>query len=82
VLELVPSAAGIHVAALFRPAVAVGDVEIMRRARQRGVGLDSPISRFATTLAPRHGLVFGYGAIPTERIREGLQRLHQCFLDS
>jgi GntR family transcriptional regulator / MocR family aminotransferase len=82
VLELVPSAAGIHVAALFRQAVAVGDVEIMRRARQRGVGLDSPISRFATTLAPRHGLVFGYGAIPTERIREGLQRLHQCFLDS
>jgi hypothetical protein len=41
-----------------------------------------PISRFAVTLPPRPGLMFGYGAIPTERIREGMHRLHEAFLHS
>jgi DNA-binding transcriptional MocR family regulator len=30
---------------------------------------------------PPPGLVLGYGAIPTDRIDEGLDRLRRCFED-
>jgi DNA-binding transcriptional MocR family regulator len=36
------------------------------------------LSRFAVTRRPEPGLLFGLGAIPTDRIPEGLRRLHPC----
>jgi GntR family transcriptional regulator/MocR family aminotransferase len=36
------------------------------------------LSSFAYTAPPMHGLIFGYGAIPVEKIDEGLRRLRRC----
>jgi GntR family transcriptional regulator / MocR family aminotransferase len=36
------------------------------------------VSALAVTGPPRHGLVIGYGAVPTDRIPEGLRRLREC----
>jgi GntR family transcriptional regulator / MocR family aminotransferase len=70
-LEVIPSTVGMHLAAWLRPAAGSDDREVVRRARALGVGL-YPISRFALDPATRPGLVIGYGAIPRERIDEGL----------
>ncbi|WP_029138415.1 MocR-like pyridoxine biosynthesis transcription factor PdxR [Nakamurella lactea] len=79
VLERVPSMAGLHVAATLRPGLPIDDRELVRRARRRGVELGLPLSHFAITGPSRPGLVFGYGAIATERIAEAFDRLRECF---
>lgn len=78
VLELVPSAAGLHVAAMLRPGVPVPDRAVVRAARRRGVELHMPISAFAVTEPPRSGLLIGYGAIATDHVDRGLRRLRAC----
>lgn len=45
-----------------------------RRAEAWGIMVDT-LSSFSTVSPVREGLVIGYGAIPSERIREGLSRL-------
>jgi len=79
-LELVPSATGLHLAALARTASVEQIAAMARRALDAGVGLQM-LSKFAVTEAPRAGIVLGYGAIGTERIPEGLRRLRRCFQD-
>jgi len=79
VLELVPSTAGLHVAALLRPGAGVTDRELVRSARRRGVELHLPVSALAVTQAPRQGLLVGYGAIATEDVDRALRRLRDCF---
>jgi GntR family transcriptional regulator/MocR family aminotransferase len=78
-LELIPSAAGLHIAARLRaPADEHVDTEIVARAEGRGVVLQ-PLSMFrmaGTSTAP--GLMFGYGAIDLAAIPEGLRRLRAC----
>jgi len=37
-------------------------------------------SKVATGSGNSSGVVFGYGAIPTERVEEGLRRIHDCLL--
>ncbi len=81
-LTVVPSVAGIHVSALMDPDPAFADRTIAGLAAQRGVRLTQPISHCAVTQRPRSGLMLGYGAIPTERIQDGLARLHDCFADA
>jgi GntR family transcriptional regulator/MocR family aminotransferase len=76
-LAPVESVAGLHMAALARNGHALDDVELVRRARAAGVAVQA-LSTFAVTASPRPGLVFGLGAIPTERIEEGLRRLRRC----
>jgi len=89
-LTLIPSAAGLHIAALLRDGTAhravgtmdrageAADVTIARRALAVGVAVD-PLSRMAATSVPRSvGFMFGYGAIPAERVYEGLRRLRAC----
>ena len=76
-LELVPSAAGLHVAAL----ALTDDPEINRvatRASEAGVAVQE-LSRFAVGEAGRAGLVLGYGGISTTDIVEGLRLLRRCF---
>jgi len=76
-LELIPSAAGLHVGAYFRRApgtdldafrasTAAADVEVFDFSQVSGLGPSRP------------GLVFGYGAIPVDRVDEGLRRVEQC----
>jgi GntR family transcriptional regulator/MocR family aminotransferase len=70
-LDVVPSAAGLHLCA--RSSV---DVEpVITRARARGVGVQA-LADFCAG-PPQQGLVIGYGGIPRERIAEGLRRLRE-----
>jgi GntR family transcriptional regulator/MocR family aminotransferase len=77
-LEVVPSAAGLHVTALARSASA-GDIgAVVRRASDAGVAVHN-LSGFAIAKAAPPGLVLGYGAIPAAQIEEGLRLLSGCF---
>jgi GntR family transcriptional regulator/MocR family aminotransferase len=75
-LAPIPSVAGLHLAALLR-GHGRQDVAVAQRASTAGVAV-RPLSGFAVTQPPQAGLVFGYGAVPTERIEEGLRRLRRC----
>jgi GntR family transcriptional regulator/MocR family aminotransferase len=77
-LQLIPSAAGLHLAAIARVASAARIDAVVQRASEAGVEIQT-LARFALGGPPRSGLVFGYGAIPTARIEEGLRRLAFCF---
>ena len=75
-LEVVPSAAGLHLAALARdPAVRIDD--IVAAVAQRGVAVQS-LTMFAVDRPTRPGIVLGYGGVPLSRIPEGLRRLRRC----
>jgi GntR family transcriptional regulator/MocR family aminotransferase len=75
-LEPIPSAAGLHLSATCRVG-SDGDVlAALDRARAAGVFL-FPLSEFAVGEG-QPGLVIGYGAIPLNRIDEGLHRLRAC----
>jgi GntR family transcriptional regulator/MocR family aminotransferase len=77
-LELVPSAAGLHVSALARRA-SVAEIEaIARRAAEAGVAVQR-LASFAAGPPAMAGLVLGYGAVRTDQIEEGLRRLRACF---
>jgi GntR family transcriptional regulator/MocR family aminotransferase len=79
-LEVVPSGAGLHVCALARHASPDELGTVVGRALAMGVEVDE-LARYALGCRPRAGLVLGYGAIPTDRIDEGLRRLRRCFDD-
>jgi GntR family transcriptional regulator/MocR family aminotransferase len=77
-LEVVPSIAGLHVAALAHRA-SRGEIKaIVERASEAGVEVQDLST---STMAPsgRAGIVVGYGAIPTANIKEGLRLLLNCF---
>jgi GntR family transcriptional regulator/MocR family aminotransferase len=77
-LEVVPAAAGLHVAALLRPGSAVDMTHVVRRAAERGVRVQALADFFAGPVS-RDGLVIGYGAMPTSRVDEGLALLKESF---
>ena len=76
-VEPLPSSGGLHLAAFLATRTGTEDQVISRRARDAGVAVYPLSSSYVAT--PRPGLLFGYGAIPTERIAEGLRRLRSCF---
>jgi GntR family transcriptional regulator/MocR family aminotransferase len=76
-LEPIPAAGGLHLAAPFREGAGCDDVAVVRSAARVGVVLPT-LSYFTVTTPKRPGLLFGYGAIPVERIAEGLARLRDC----
>lgn len=76
--ELVPSTTGLHLTALARRMSPDRIAAAARRAGERGVAVQI-LSSFAVASTPRVGLMLGYGAIPTERIEEGLRLLRACF---
>ena len=78
-LEMVPSVAGLHIAAVSRSASVKTIRAIARHVGERGVRLQE-LSYFCVDVPPRAGLLFGYGAIPINGIEEGLRRLGQCFV--
>lgn len=68
-MDLIPSAAGLHLAAFLD-----GGEAIAARARDRGIAVDS-IAGYSAGEVRRDGLVFGYGATVTESIGPGMTRL-------
>jgi GntR family transcriptional regulator / MocR family aminotransferase len=79
-LKLIPSAVGLHLAATA-PGRSSEELEgLLGRASAAGVEL-LPLSLYAVDTPPQPGLIFAYGAIPTSRIGEGLDRLRRCFDD-
>jgi len=75
-LELVPSAAGLHIAAVARSSAQQIHV-IAGKAARAGVQVQE-LTQFAFEADPMAGLVLGYGAIATSRIAEGMRRLRRC----
>jgi GntR family transcriptional regulator/MocR family aminotransferase len=75
-LTLVPSAAGLHVAALAAPGVDVP--RVVEKARAAGLALD-PLSVYCEPETAQAGLVLGYGGIARDSITEGMRRLRRSF---
>jgi GntR family transcriptional regulator / MocR family aminotransferase len=79
-LKVMPAVAGLHVAALSRLASVEQISDVAERASELGVQVQR-LAKFAFNNPPRPGLLFGYGAIPTSKIHEGLSLLRSCFDD-
>jgi GntR family transcriptional regulator/MocR family aminotransferase len=77
-LELVASAAGLHLCARVVDGANVDVDEVVRRAADLGVAVES-LGAYSASPPARAGLVIGYGAVRPERIDEGLRRLAQAF---
>lgn len=76
-LTPLPAAGGLHLAALLTGRASSTDVEITRRVGAEGVAL-FPLSERYMGEPSSAGFLFGYGAIESDRIEEGLRRLHRC----
>jgi GntR family transcriptional regulator / MocR family aminotransferase len=72
-LELVPSAAGLHLTAVFTDP-AVDDRAVVAAVARDGVALDA-LTAYAVGPGRRSGLVLGYGALQPESITPGLELL-------
>ncbi len=77
-LEVVPSNAGLHVAAMSRTASVEETARVIARAADTGVEVQE-LARFAVRPPGRPGLLLGYGAIAAGDIDEGLRLLRACF---
>lgn len=77
-LKVIPSTTGLHIAAAARTASVDQIGVVVRRASEAGVVVQE-LSRFGVDSPGPSGLLMGYGAIPTARIADGLQRLRSCF---
>jgi len=77
-LTVIPSVAGLHITAIAHTASIADIGKCAQRAAEHGVAVQE-LAKFSVDLAPRAGLMFGYGAIATNQIHEGLSRLRRCF---
>lgn len=77
-LEVIPSAAGLHLSAHLVDGASSRLDEVLRRARDSDVAVQS-LESFAVDRPVRPGLMLGYGAISSDDIVEGLARLRRCF---
>jgi GntR family transcriptional regulator/MocR family aminotransferase len=79
-LDLVPSTVGLHVSAVAPGASPDQLHAVAGRASTIGVAVHQ-LANYSVGARRHAGLIFGYGAIPTESIEEGLHRLRGCFDD-
>ena len=79
-LDVLPSAAGLHVSAFLRQS-GRDDRDVVRTARLADVGLMG-FTMFSMGRTPRHGLIFGFGAIQRDQIDEGLARLARSLAEN
>ncbi|HEY9410016.1 MAG TPA: PLP-dependent aminotransferase family protein [Jiangellaceae bacterium] len=77
-LDVVAGAGGLHLSALAESRSNAEIAAVVTKATAAGVGVQ-PLSDFAADGPAPAGLVLGYGAIPTDRIPDGLRLLRQCF---
>jgi GntR family transcriptional regulator/MocR family aminotransferase len=72
-LDLAPSSAGLHVCTWLRSGdLALVDA-VVDRARENGIAVES-LASYCNKRPAQAGFVFGYGAIPTDRVHEGLTK--------
>jgi GntR family transcriptional regulator/MocR family aminotransferase len=76
-LEVLPSVAGLHVAARLK---SLREDLVIARGRQAGVGIGALRPYFAKNPTMR-GLMFGYGNLDERAIGEGLERFRASVLD-
>jgi GntR family transcriptional regulator/MocR family aminotransferase len=76
-LTPLPSTGGLHLSALLDERYGASDQEIVERAATQGVAV-FPLAYHYVATPPRRGLMFGYGAISSDRIEPGLRRLRGC----
>ena len=77
-LDVIPSAAGLHVAARLVRGASIDVERVVARAQDAGVRVYA-LSRFSFEQPAAPGLVIGYGVIPLSKIDDGLRRLRECF---
>jgi GntR family transcriptional regulator / MocR family aminotransferase len=77
-LRPIPTAAGVHVAALAIRRSVDEIADVIRHAADMGVAVQATAS-FAVGSEQRAGIVLGYGSIATEHMQEGLARLRASF---
>ena len=77
-LRVIPSAAGLHIAAWVAPGASIDLAQVVRRAEAWGV-IVRAVSHFSGDSPAQAGIVIGYGAIPTAKVREGIRRLAVSF---
>ena len=77
-LRPIPSAAGLHLAAVVA-GTRTNIARAVHRARDRGVGVGL-LSTYCLEEPFREGVVIGYGAIPAARIDEGMKRFAASFV--
>ena len=77
-LETIPSIVGLHVSAFARMRTSEELHAVVRQASAMNVAVQE-LATFFFEGPARPGLVFGYGAIPTPQIPEGMRRLRSCF---
>jgi len=70
-VAVVPSAAGLHVTALLRDGGAERAGRVVAAAAGRGVALDD-LGTYLQDAGTQAGFVFGFGAVVTDRIDDGL----------
>jgi GntR family transcriptional regulator/MocR family aminotransferase len=70
-LDLLPSAAGLHVTALLRDTDSGRAARVVAAASKRGVVLDD-LATYLQDSSTQAGFVFGFGAAVTDRIADGL----------
>jgi GntR family transcriptional regulator / MocR family aminotransferase len=80
-LEVIPSVAGLHIGAYLKQDPGPGLTAFLDRAYSAGVALFD-FAHVAWLGNSRPGLVFGYGAIPVDRIDDGLCRIEDCLRDA
>jgi GntR family transcriptional regulator/MocR family aminotransferase len=73
VLEVLPSAAGLHVCTYFTDR-GVDDAAVVAGARNAGVTVEPVSSRFHST-RPRPGLAMGFRRVPAEQMGDAVRRL-------
>jgi GntR family transcriptional regulator/MocR family aminotransferase len=77
-LRVVPSAAGLHVCARARPGLDARVDEVIERARDSGIAVES-LAAYCDEVPAQSGLVLGYGAIPLGKIGDGMRALAALF---
>jgi DNA-binding transcriptional MocR family regulator len=77
VLEVLPSAAGLHVTARAPGASIEQMTDILNQARAARIAFHR-LSAFAYQHPPEAGIVLGYGAVAVANIELGLRRLREC----
>ncbi len=71
-LDVIPSAAGLHVTALLRDGGAARAGRVVAAAARRGVAVDDLAMYVQDSTTQAAGFVFGFGAVASDRIDEGL----------
>jgi GntR family transcriptional regulator/MocR family aminotransferase len=72
-LDVVPSAAGLHVTALLRSGDRIVAARVVAAARQQGIGLDD-LADYGAGSMVQAGFVFGFGAVDPATLDDGLTR--------